>query len=242
MQHVTDVYLGHYTRAFKSVLSHALIDKIHDNTYRKNDIQSFLEETSKSTNDPDAQALQSYARVVILNLLILNEADVDLISLVSESVDISFTEGVANFDQPILIAVSQPDILDVLLAAGADTNTRNGFGKTPLHAAVQQSNKESVEILLEAGAHIDLPTYKEDKIKMLTWDCGYYSGLQAYERTPLMYAAWQSTLPVIELLVRKGADKSIQDSNGDTALKYLEKNEALSSEDRKKARELLSDT
>ena len=41
------------------------------------------------------------------------------------------------------------------LAAGADTNVRAGMGMTPLHLAVNNNQKEIVELLIAAGADVN---------------------------------------------------------------------------------------
>ncbi len=62
--------------------------------------------------------------------------------------------------RPILFAANEvygvsPDTLRKLIAAGADVNTKNSNGETPLHMAVNNSN-EVIQILLEAGADPDI--------------------------------------------------------------------------------------
>ena len=41
------------------------------------------------------------------------------------------------------------------LAAGADTNVRAGMGMAPLHLAVNNNQKEIVELLIAAGADVN---------------------------------------------------------------------------------------
>lgn len=79
-----------------------------------------------------------------------------------------------------------------LLDAGADPNLANKLGKTPLHyAASHPSGTGVVEILLDHQAKID------------TTD--------AEGRTPLHWAADANIRAHIELLLERGADKTIRD-------------------------------
>jgi ankyrin repeat protein len=57
-------------------------------------------------------------------------------------------------DGPLHYAVQRrtPDVVHVLLAAGADPNRRNVHGRTALHCAC---NEEVVEVVVEAGARLD---------------------------------------------------------------------------------------
>lgn len=49
------------------------------------------------------------------------------------------------------------EVLNELLAAGADPNIRNNSGSTPLHYAASQNNINAIKALLAAGADPLLP-------------------------------------------------------------------------------------
>ena len=57
---------------------------------------------------------------------------------------------------PLHLAVADKRAVEILLAAGAAVNTRNGLDKTPLHYAMRQGtypyNLSIVETLIRAGA------------------------------------------------------------------------------------------
>jgi len=48
--------------------------------------------------------------------------------------------------------LASPQVLEFLLAAGADPNSLENGGRTPLHSAVAVVDPEKVEVLLKAGA------------------------------------------------------------------------------------------
>lgn len=132
-------------------------------------------------------------------------------------------------DTPLMLAAPHPEVMTLLLKAGAAVNRKNNFGKTALMYAIQERNTETVAMLLAAGADVNAQT---DADVLCT-------ALKAGSRTPLMYAAWQSSPEIIRLLVTGSADKAAKDSNGDTALTYLERNDTLSAEQKKELVELL---
>lgn len=53
--------------------------------------------------------------------------------------------------------------INFLLQQGADINTQNPLGNTPLHqAAAYKGRKDAIELLLEAGADIDIKNSKDE--------------------------------------------------------------------------------
>lgn len=91
-----------------------------------------------------------------------------------------------------------------LLQLGADPNTVEGT-TTPLIAAAKRNHTTIVDILLSAGAKVDLQT---------TW--GNITALQA--------AASSGNTAILLTLLEAGADPNIKDSNGMTALHHASSN------------------
>ena len=46
--------------------------------------------------------------------------------------------------------------IKALLEAGANINTRDGYGKTPLHSAIKTKQVSSVMLLLDSGADVNV--------------------------------------------------------------------------------------
>ena len=87
-------------------------------------------------------------------------------------------------------------------------NTHAGDGKTPLHEAASLGNKELVSQLLECGAAIEARANEG--------------------RTPLHEATrTNKNWEVIKTLLDRGADSTIRDEFGKTALDYVQENEHL---------------
>jgi ankyrin repeat protein len=60
----------------------------------------------------------------------------------------------------LMLAVSEPDILRVLIKAGSDVNSRDKKGRTALLHAAKRASAESIQVLLDAGAD---PGAKDDQ-------------------------------------------------------------------------------
>ena len=105
------------------------------------------------------------------------------------------------------VAVVNPEVLTYLLNNGSDVDETNGFGKTPLMAAAQYNRLDAAQILLRRGAHVNATIWNGD--------------LANDARSPLMYAAANSSLAMIKLLLDAGADPFQSDTKGARAIDYL---------------------
>jgi ankyrin repeat protein len=88
------------------------------------------------------------------------------------------------------------------------------YGETPLHTAVNSGSLEIVNLLLKAGANVNV---------------GYVpASLAESNQTPLYRAAVRGDMDMVELLLSKGADTDAVDSNGQTPIYgALDNNRAL---------------
>src|SRR4029079_18644074 len=100
-------------------------------------------------------------------------------------------------------------MITALLQAGADVNSRNdrlvgGLSFTALYAAVHKGNKDSVKLLLaQPGIKLDESNDDGD--------------------TALMVAAEHGHAEIVEMLLKAGADVSITDEAGETAITRAQK-------------------
>ena len=106
--------------------------------------------------------------------------------------------------RPLWYAISwgRIEVVELLLAAHADPNPKlvnSPIYATPLRLALQLGNLQIASDLIEAGAHVDAK--------------GYDGGL-----TALYYEVRSVHLDAIRLLIEKGADVNVRDSEGASLL------------------------
>src|ERR1700688_2270309 len=130
----------------------------------------------------------------------------------------------------LMLAAARPDVIDALLAAGADPNRRNEFGKTALMYAVQERDFQGVQSLIHGGADVNAATAAGD-------DC---SVVQPGGRTALMYAVWQATPAIVRALLDAHADATPAEAAGKTAAAYVDANRRLTPEERRAMKALLA--
>ena len=95
-----------------------------------------------------------------------------------------------SFKKPALSFYDIPlELMDWLIAQGADINVKDEYDRTPLHYHAQVNNVEKVALLLDKGADIESKA--------------------AYDRTPLFAAAYHPE--VTALLIAKGANVKAKD-------------------------------
>jgi len=96
-----------------------------------------------------------------------------------------------SFKKPALSFYDVPlELMDWLIAQGADINARDEYERTPLHYHAQVNNVEKVALLLEKGADIESKA--------------------AYDETPLFGAGYHPE--VTALLIAKGANIKAKDN------------------------------
>lgn len=139
---------------------------------------------------------------------------------------------------PLMIAVLSYDdeALQALIAHGADVNAPNVFRITPLMVATNMSGTgrgngaipgggdpqvrvmKTLDILLDAGA--DINAQVTDSRTHTAKLVAYVAGRDNEGRTALTAAAEAGWDKVVKHMVERGADPSIKDASGKTALDY----------------------
>jgi len=102
--------------------------------------------------------------------------------------------------RPLMI---QNDIVDMLLAHGAETNGVDRNGETVLTLAAQGGRTSIVQPLVEHGVQINTPN--------------------RHGITALMIAAGDGNETLVKFLLKKGADVRLKDATGNTARQYAER-------------------
>jgi ankyrin repeat protein len=108
----------------------------------------------------------------------------------------------------LAVAAAQPEIVRVLVEAGADLTARTEFNRTPLHVALQLQ-PELVPLLRELGAEVDAPSaaYLGDVDALARHlDDGTLPGDRAGGAHLLSWAAFGGAAATADLLLSRGAD------------------------------------
>ena len=105
---------------------------------------------------------------------------------------------------------SHASVVKLLLGAGLDPNDADDMGDTPLKEAANRGDAESVELLLGAGAKVDLvpPRRRSD---------GLFGFIPGPSSTPLMLAAANGHADAVRELLKHKPDLSLKDRHGQTA-------------------------
>ena len=137
-------------------------------------------------------------------------------------------------------ANSSLKIIKEKLTSSKNLDIRDDYGFRPLHFAVQNGEKEKVQLLLLAGVNTNAktdygftPLYfavgKKGDLEIIKMLIKFGSSLNVKDKngiTPLHYAAWGSSEKII-LLLNAGADKNAITKSGKTAFDLALDNEDL---------------
>lgn len=105
--------------------------------------------------------------------------------------------GINNFEN----SPSYIEIIKALIQKGADVNTINKKGETPLKHAIRTANINLVKFLLDNGANVNLQTNLSLPITFAISERNYFTNLNKSEFRNKLYE-------IIELLIAKGANLS----------------------------------
>ncbi|XP_022089244.1 ankyrin repeat, PH and SEC7 domain containing protein secG-like [Acanthaster planci] len=127
------------------------------------------------------------------------------------------------------------ELIKYLLDCESKINELDNLGRTPLHWAIIQGMKSSVEILLENGGgkaidvqdkfgfypiHCAVQVNRPDIVRLLVHkDCNL-SAVDFAGRTPFVYAASQGYQEICEILLEKQVEMNASDGDGLTALHF----------------------
>tara|TARA_R110002049_G_scaffold46487_1_gene135149 strand:- start:99960 stop:100619 length:660 start_codon:yes stop_codon:yes gene_type:complete len=117
---------------------------------------------------------------------------------IDSGIDVSVTDAQGHTALHMAAYNGHSEVVEMLLKAGGDVNCRDAEGKTPLMHASSGDFAPAVKTLLDADAGIDLVDSGE----------GF---------TALMTAAALGEKEVVELLLKRGANKDLVDVDGESA-------------------------
>ena len=121
----------------------------------------------------------------------------------------------------------QTDIVDYLIAAGADVNAEDISGETPLQFAVDKGYKEVVALLIENGAYVSLYVAARfgdlARVKSFIEDGADVNAIKESGETPLHAALAEGHKEIAELLIARGADVNAKNASRRTPLHYAAK-------------------
>ena len=132
---------------------------------------------------------------------------------------------------PLAETVLRPDVLALMLEAGADVNDPNVFEKTPLMSAAHQNSLESARLLVEAGADVNRRT-----VAFTSCDIR----VTVSNRSALMYAVENASPDLIRYLLEQGGDVRARDSREAGVRSYLE-NSTLPDAEKERVRVILAE-
>src|SRR5262245_874209 len=145
---------------------------------------------------------------------------------------VAFVQAAGVSPRDIYQAIRQNDIgrLEAFLASGASVDLRDSRGATPLMHAAAVGSIEAMRLLMKAGADVNAKNGLD--ATALVWcasnpgnarlliDAGAaVNAVTKMKRTPLMMAAAHpGSTETVRMLLAKGADTSVEDVRGNTAL------------------------
>jgi TIR domain-containing protein/ankyrin repeat protein len=140
-----------------------------------------------------------------------------------------------NENNELLSAASSGDIATAarLLGQGADVDTKNNQGDTPLMLATKSGKIDTARLLIEKGANIEAKNNVGETALVAACTAGNADIAQLLVEkgaatdarddsgaTPLMYAGLGGNVAIIDLLLAKGANLNAADDKGETPLMY----------------------
>lgn len=133
---------------------------------------------------------------------------------------------------PLMVAIEfrKPALVERLISAGANPNSRSNDGDTCLSRAIQADDLKSLELLLEAGADVELVGSNFSTplaLAAIRGNCAQIEILLSHganieargemDETPLIEACYCGQAAAVTLLLKRGADRSATDTFGQTA-------------------------
>ena len=129
----------------------------------------------------------------------------------------------------------------LLKQAGIQIDATNAADETALMLAANANDLASANLLIEAGASVNRPNWTPlhyaaskghtEMMRILIENDAYIDAESPNGTTPLMMAAYYATPKAVKLMLEEGADPTLQNKDGQTALDMaLSKDKKLSAQ------------
>ncbi|MCC9656900.1 ankyrin repeat domain-containing protein [Rhodopirellula halodulae] len=125
--------------------------------------------------------------------------------IASQGVDVADVDEYKRNAMQMAAFDGHTPVVEWLLSKDVQVDHRDSFGRTALMYACTADNAETVKLLLDHGADVNLVDNEENF-------------------SPLMFAAAEGQLEVVELLLKAGADPTKADIDGETAIDFANSN------------------
>ena len=180
-----------------------------------------------------------------LLLFALNKLNIDIVKLLIESKRLNINIQDKHDNTALLIAVKQknPDIVEKLLAKGADANIGNNKNEMPiimaLNSIVSRSSPKIIMDLINSGADVNYVSRDEEKtplhlaseirdladvVNVLITKGANVNALTANGETPLYIASRSNNIDIVKTLLNNNADVNIATNKGSTPIKVAYNN------------------
>ena len=135
-------------------------------------------------------------------IVAVREASLKAVSTLLEYPKVNVEARTRQDESPLMLAALSglTDLCRRLIALGADVNKP---GWTPLHYAATSGHLATMDLLLDEHAYIDAPSPNGT--------------------TPLMMAAHYGTAPAVKLLLDAGADPTLKNEQGLSAIDFAQR-------------------
>ncbi|XP_069752421.1 uncharacterized protein [Narcine bancroftii] len=180
-----------------------------------------------------AQFLNLKASNEVTNLKASNEIDLEhLARILEHGADVNFSDKEGHTVLHEVARNWNVDVAQFLLERGADVNRQDIFGRTPLHVAAATNNVEMIVFLIQNGAKVDIvsdgdlltPMHcaaKYDAFEALICLYDHHANIHKRDfrkRTPLHLAAANGYSDSAMMLLKMGANATVEDDTGFSCL------------------------